>query len=333
MSHVGQLEEAFNRPYRYTLTSRQSNFYIGKFDLPDKGEINVFFEKYEWSDDEASWGIKFQRTNPKRPHASLDVTGEGDAQRIFATVIAIIKEFVKKEKPDELNFAAHKPDWMTELPHDHPKRSKELTSREKLYHRLVKRYAKGMGYKYTTQTDKSATDFRLVKEQLEEGLLDRKPKADPTVLRSLLDDDKWEDIASAGMEKMVVAKNNGLPLEGDKENIGVGYRDFRIFYPELESSILKPTQNRYKTTTIESGSNRIHVWSVKTNDKIYDTFKKRKAKFGNFVDGYFTYAYVEGSSTTHGFKNTRGITAIFHSPKKLSPRKVANTIAATGKGL
>jgi uncharacterized protein (DUF2267 family) len=92
----------------------------------------------------------------------LDVTGEGDAQRIFATVIGMIKEFVKKEKPDELNFAAHKPDWMTELPHDHPKRSKEMTSREKLYKRLVKRYAGQMGYKYTTATDNSATDFRLV---------------------------------------------------------------------------------------------------------------------------------------------------------------------------
>lgn len=160
--HFDALTEAFNRPYRYTLTSKQSNFYIGKFDLPDKGGITVFFEKYEWSEDEASWGIKFSRTNPKRPHASLDVTGEGDAQRIFATVIAIIKEFIKKEKPQELNFAAHKPDWMTELPHDHPKRSKDLTSREKLYKRLVKRYAGQMGYKYTTATDKTATDFRLV---------------------------------------------------------------------------------------------------------------------------------------------------------------------------
>jgi len=164
MSHVGQLEEAFNRPYKYNLRKTQSNFYVGKFDLPDKGDITVFFEGHEWSDTEASWSVKFQRTHPSRPHGSLDITGEGDAMRIFATVIEIIKEFLKKEKPMELNFSAHKPDWMTELPYNHPKRKKDLTSREKLYKKLLQRYAGKMGYKYTTQTDKTATDFRLVKK-------------------------------------------------------------------------------------------------------------------------------------------------------------------------
>ena len=164
MSHVGQLEEAFNRPYKYSLRKTQSNFYIGKFDLPDKGDITVFFEGHEWSDTESSWGVKFQRTHPSRPQGSLDVTGEGDAMRIFATVIEIIKEFVKKEKPQELAFSAEKPAERMTLPHDHPKRSKELGSREKLYKRLVQRYAGRMGYKYTTQTDNSATDFRLVQK-------------------------------------------------------------------------------------------------------------------------------------------------------------------------
>ena len=161
-SHLSQLDEAFDKPYRYNLAKKMDNFYIGEFDLPDGGDITVFFEKHEWSDDESSWSTKFQRTHPSRPHGSLDVTGEGDAMRIFATVIAIIKEFIKKEKPQELNFAAHKPEWMTDLPHGHPDKKKEMTSREKLYKRLVQRYAGRMGYKYTTQTDTTATDFRLV---------------------------------------------------------------------------------------------------------------------------------------------------------------------------
>ena len=161
-SHFNELTEAFDRPYNYSLKKTQSNFYIGKFDLPDGGDIVVYFEGMEWSDVEMSWGVKFQRTNPKRPHASLGETGEGDAMRIFATVIEIVKEFVKKEKPQELNFAAHKPEWMTDLPHGHPDKKKEMTSREKLYKKLVQRYAGRMGYKYSTETDTSATDFRLV---------------------------------------------------------------------------------------------------------------------------------------------------------------------------
>ena len=161
-NHIQILDEAFNQPYRYNLKRINAFYYIGDFDLPDKGKVVMFIEGHEWSDTESAWSIKFQRHHPNRQHGSLGETGEGDAMRIFATVIAMIKEFIKKEKPQEINFAAHKPDWMVDLPHDHPKRSKELTSREKLYKRLVKRYAGPMGYKFTTQTDNSATDFRLV---------------------------------------------------------------------------------------------------------------------------------------------------------------------------
>jgi hypothetical protein len=160
--HSSQLDEAFNKPYRYVLKKTNSNYYSGKFDLDDGGEIYVMFEGMEWSDVEKSWGVKFQRTNPKRPNASLGITGEGDAMRVFATVIDIIKEFVKKEKPQELNFAAHKPEWMSDLPHGHPDKKKDMTSRERLYKRLVQRYAGRMGYKYSTETDSSATDFRLI---------------------------------------------------------------------------------------------------------------------------------------------------------------------------
>jgi len=161
-SHFNTLTEAFDNPYKYNLKKKHSNFYIGKFDLPDGGDVTVYFEGMEWSDVEMSWGVKFQRTNPKRPNASLGITGEGDAMRVFATVIEIIKEFLKKEKPQELNFAAHKPEWMSDLPHGHPDKKKEMTSREKLYKKLVQRYAGRMGYKYSTETDSSATDFRLV---------------------------------------------------------------------------------------------------------------------------------------------------------------------------
>ncbi len=158
--HSSQLDEAFNKPYRYALKKINSNYYSAKFDLADGGEIYVMFEGMEWSDTERAWHVKFQRANPKRPHQEMGITGEGDAMRIFGTVIAVIQEFVKKEKPLELGFAAHKPDWM--MP-DQPKRS-ELTSRERLYKTLVKRYAPRMGYKYSTRTDDMSTDFTLVKK-------------------------------------------------------------------------------------------------------------------------------------------------------------------------
>ena len=41
MTHITYLEEAFDKPYRYNLARKMSNFYIGKFDLPDGGDITV----------------------------------------------------------------------------------------------------------------------------------------------------------------------------------------------------------------------------------------------------------------------------------------------------
>ena len=76
----------------------------------------------------------------------------------------VLKDFTKKEKPQELAFSAEKPAWRAHLHHKDPKRSKDMGSREKLYKKLVQRYAGRMGYKYSTHSDYSATDFMLVKK-------------------------------------------------------------------------------------------------------------------------------------------------------------------------
>jgi uncharacterized protein (DUF2267 family) len=158
MSHVGQIEEAFDKPYRFRKQELYKGYFVYRFIADDKSEIDVFFKEDEISDDESVWRVSFER------NMRQDVTGEGDAMRIFATVIEVLKDFTKKEKPQEMFFSAEKPAERLTLPHDHPKRSKEMGSREKLYKRLVQRYAGRMGYKYTTQTDNSATDFRLTQK-------------------------------------------------------------------------------------------------------------------------------------------------------------------------
>ena len=158
MSHVGQLEEAFDKPYRFRKQKLYKGMFVYRFITDDKSEVDVLFKEDEISDDESVWRVSFER------NMRQDVTGEGDAMRIFATVIEILKDFTKKEKPQEMVFSAEKPAERLTLPHDHPKRSKEMGSREKLYKKLVQRYAGQMGYKYTTQSDYSATDFTLVRK-------------------------------------------------------------------------------------------------------------------------------------------------------------------------
>ena len=153
-----EFRESFNRPYRYTKHKLYKGNIVYRFITDDKSEVDVLFKENEISDDESVWTVNFERNGDTR------ATGEGDAMRIFATVIEVIKDFVKKEKPQEMVFSAEKPAWRMNLHHMDPKRSKEMGSREKLYKRMVQRYSGQLGYKYSTQSDYSATDFRLVRK-------------------------------------------------------------------------------------------------------------------------------------------------------------------------
>ena len=157
-THESELTEAFNRPYSYKRIPLFKGHVVYRFLTTGKSEIDVLFKENEISDDESYWVVSFERDGRQ------DLTGEGDAMRIFATVIDIIKDFVKKDKPQELAFSAEKPAERISLPHDHPKRSTEMGSREKLYKRLIQRYAGRMGYKYNARSDYTATDFKLVQK-------------------------------------------------------------------------------------------------------------------------------------------------------------------------
>jgi len=152
------LDEAFDKPYTFRKRVLYKGSIVYRFIADDKSEIDVLFKENEISDDESTWTVTFERGG------KTTATGEGDAMRIFATVIEVLKDFTKKEKPQELAFSAEKPAWRAHLHHKDPKRSKDMGSREKLYKKLVQRYAGRMGYKYTTHSDYSATDFVLVKK-------------------------------------------------------------------------------------------------------------------------------------------------------------------------
>jgi len=84
--------------------------------------------------------VEFYRNN------SQEVTGEGDAQRIFATVLNAIQKYIKKYKPQRLSFSASKEiDPSMNYGSDDVVPNPE--SRAKLYDRLVQRYARTWGYK------------------------------------------------------------------------------------------------------------------------------------------------------------------------------------------
>ena len=151
-SHVDMLTEAFDKPYKFTKRELFKGYIVYRFFTDDKSDVDVLFKENEISDDETVWYVTFERKG------EMSVTGEGDAMRIFATVIDIIKDFTKKEKPQELAFSADKPAWLVDAGKG------QKGSREKLYKKLVQRYAGRMGYKYSSTSSSSATEFSLVRK-------------------------------------------------------------------------------------------------------------------------------------------------------------------------
>jgi hypothetical protein len=132
--------EAFNNPYK---TKSEKSEY-GDVDmlakLPDGTNLSIMFNNQQDDEGKEIVQVEFYRNN------SQEVTGEGDAQRIFATVLASIQKYIKKYKPSKLSFSASKAtDPTIYYEPDQPQPNPE--SRAKLYDRLVQRYARAWGYK------------------------------------------------------------------------------------------------------------------------------------------------------------------------------------------
>jgi hypothetical protein len=96
------------------------------FEVGDDKYYEVYFtpEKYG-----GGWSWLFKQI---RPTKSVGVTRTGSAPLVFATVMDIAKEFVRKYKPKKLSFDAN---------------AGEL-SRQKLYNRMVDKFAPEMGFKF-----------------------------------------------------------------------------------------------------------------------------------------------------------------------------------------
>jgi len=100
--------------------------------MSDGKYLSIMFNKgFSQDTKEEAWSVEFFRNN------SQEVTGEGDAQRVFATVLSAIQTFIKKYKPNKVYFAASK----------EVEQGQNAQSRASLYDTLVQRYARAWGFK------------------------------------------------------------------------------------------------------------------------------------------------------------------------------------------
>jgi pyrimidine deaminase RibD-like protein len=134
------INEGFDQPYPVKWEKGEHGDVDALATLNDGTYLSIMFNNQQGTEGEEVVQVEFYRNN------SQEVTGEGDAMRIFATVLTAIQQYIKKYKPAKLSFSASKQiDPTVYYEPGQPQPNPE--SRAKLYDRLVQRYSKAWGYR------------------------------------------------------------------------------------------------------------------------------------------------------------------------------------------
>jgi len=160
----GAMAEAFNQPYPIKWEKSEYGDYDALATLDDGTYLSIMFN----DEGDEEYQVEFYRNN------SQEVTGEGDAQRVFATVLNAIQQFIKKVHPWRIIFSAKQ----------EVEPGKYNPSRSKLYTTMVRRYANALGYDeyYEDQGDQVVYELTRKKESVAEAsgyIPSEKEKNDP----------------------------------------------------------------------------------------------------------------------------------------------------------
>ena len=151
------VSEAFDNPYKGKWEKSDYGDIDVNAKLPDGTYLNIMFNQEYDGEGEEVVQVEFHRNN------SQEVTGEGDAQRIFATVLDAIQKYIKKYKPQRLSFSASK---SVDMDADDVERFNP-ESRAKLYTRLVQRYAGAWGYQSQHSDEGDVVIYQLTRAMAE----------------------------------------------------------------------------------------------------------------------------------------------------------------------
>lgn len=138
-----RIVELFDKPRSVTQISDDPDAKAYRAGLPDGSMLIVTFKK-SYDD----WLVTFYRGS------ETDRTGTGKEIPVFSTVMHVLRKFIQDYQPESVTFSAYKEKG-------DPKHAPG--SREKLYSRLVNRYAAKWGYQAEEIVDWSGTTWVLEK--------------------------------------------------------------------------------------------------------------------------------------------------------------------------
>ena len=188
------ITEAFNQPYATDLSDEtEDGDYDSLTQLPDGSYLTVMFN----NQGDGEYQVEFWRG------PSQGVTGEGDAQRIFATVLSTIQRFIKEHNPWRLTFSATKD--------VEPGQNSE--SRAKLYNRLVDRYAAAWGYDAYNEDHGDQVEYELtrLKPNVAEGF--------PNFNREWDEATRYPEFVNLGKKKWIELVSKGKPVTVTRKNV------------------------------------------------------------------------------------------------------------------
>lgn len=131
--------EAFDNPYPYRWDTKDADHWVAKADTPP-GLMLVMFE---WMDGDSSWNIDFA------VNGRMGKSGKGDAFRTFATVVAVIKDWVSSVDLSRTKLISFSADKTADVG----------PSRSKLYKRFAIQMARQLGWQLDINTKDSVDDF------------------------------------------------------------------------------------------------------------------------------------------------------------------------------
>jgi len=136
------LTELFDRPYPFKMVKYSSTEWQYEFYTNDNKKYIVIMMYYQSTN---RWEVLFADEK-----GEIEITGKGgkEVSSIFATVMVIIRDFIKNKSPDVLYFSADKG---------------EGKSRSRLYTTLVKTQTPS-GYDYSIDEKPTTTYFTLEKK-------------------------------------------------------------------------------------------------------------------------------------------------------------------------
>lgn len=135
------LLESLNSPYSYDKGISTQSMKSYRFTTKENDEVTVRIT--ENTTDSNEWDVNFSR------NLKYDSTGGGDAFKIFATVISIVKNFIAEYQPKIITFTAMKENG-----------NQKPDSRTKLYSRIIQKMATKLGYRHKV-IDNIASDANL----------------------------------------------------------------------------------------------------------------------------------------------------------------------------